>query len=118
VLNSQRDRIYSERRKALLSDNLDSVMVEYSEETMNDILEVRGQNFSHIRNAYYTQNCRKSIPCSRDRIVVHSDGAERYYVISTARACMTCMQANIPTDQAVEDWMLDALAAKARPKAV
>lgn len=41
MLNSQRDRIYSERRKALLSDSLESVMVEYSEETMNDILEVR-----------------------------------------------------------------------------
>ena len=41
MLNSQRDRIYSERRKALLSDSLESVMVEYSEETMSDILEVR-----------------------------------------------------------------------------
>lgn len=40
VLNTQRDRIYSERRKALLADNLTDVMVEYSEETMNDILEV------------------------------------------------------------------------------
>lgn len=41
VLNSQRDRIYSERRKALLSESLDSLMVEYSEETMSDILEAR-----------------------------------------------------------------------------
>jgi preprotein translocase subunit SecA len=41
VLNSQRDRIYSERRKALLSSSLESVILEYSEETMNDILEVR-----------------------------------------------------------------------------
>jgi preprotein translocase subunit SecA len=41
VLNMQRDRIYSERRKALLSPDLGPVMLEYSEETMNDILEVR-----------------------------------------------------------------------------
>lgn len=41
MLNTQRDRIYSERRKALLADNLTAVMVEYSEETMSDILEVR-----------------------------------------------------------------------------
>jgi preprotein translocase subunit SecA len=41
VLNTQRDRIYAERRKALLSPDLSQVMVEYSTETMNDILEVR-----------------------------------------------------------------------------
>ena len=41
VLNTQRDRIYSERRKALLAEDLAAVMVEYSEETMNDILEAR-----------------------------------------------------------------------------
>jgi hypothetical protein len=41
VLNTQRDRIYAERRKALLAPDLSDVMLEYSEETMNDILEVR-----------------------------------------------------------------------------
>ena len=40
VLNTQRDRIYAERRKALLAPDLSDVMLEYSEETMNDILEV------------------------------------------------------------------------------
>ena len=41
VLNTQRDRIYAERRKALLAPDLADVMVEYSTETMNDILEAR-----------------------------------------------------------------------------
>lgn len=40
VLNSQRDRIYTERRRALESDNLRSLITEYAELTMDDILEV------------------------------------------------------------------------------
>lgn len=40
VLNSQRDRVYTERRRALESDNLQSLIVEYAELTMDDILEV------------------------------------------------------------------------------
>lgn len=40
VLNSQRDRVYTERRRALMSDNLQSLIVEYAELTMDDILEV------------------------------------------------------------------------------
>ncbi|PSS06273.1 Protein translocase subunit SecA like [Actinidia chinensis var. chinensis] len=39
VLNSQRDRVYTERRRALESDNLQSLLIEYAELTMNDILE-------------------------------------------------------------------------------
>lgn len=39
VLNSQRDRVYTERRRALVSDNLQSLIVEYAELTMDDILE-------------------------------------------------------------------------------
>ncbi|XP_020226023.1 protein translocase subunit SecA, chloroplastic [Cajanus cajan] len=39
VLNSQRDRVYTERRRALESDNLQSLLVEYAELTMDDILE-------------------------------------------------------------------------------
>ncbi|KAG9459973.1 hypothetical protein H6P81_004481 [Aristolochia fimbriata] len=39
VLNSQRDRIYTERRRALKSDNLQSLLIEYAELTMDDILE-------------------------------------------------------------------------------
>ncbi|URD85447.1 translocase subunit SecA [Musa troglodytarum] len=39
VLNSQRDRVYAERRRALVSDNLQSLIVEYAELTMDDILE-------------------------------------------------------------------------------
>ncbi|XP_024018155.1 protein translocase subunit SECA1, chloroplastic [Morus notabilis] len=39
VLNSQRDRLYTERRRALESDNLQSLIIEYAELTMDDILE-------------------------------------------------------------------------------
>ncbi|KAL3689898.1 hypothetical protein R1sor_016207 [Riccia sorocarpa] len=39
VLNSQRDRLYSERRRALESKDLQGLMLEYSELTMDDILE-------------------------------------------------------------------------------
>ncbi|PWZ32665.1 Protein translocase subunit SECA1, chloroplastic [Zea mays] len=38
VLNSQRDRVYAERRRALASDSLQSLIVEYAELTMDDIL--------------------------------------------------------------------------------
>ena len=40
VINSQRDRLYTERRRALESDNLQSLIIEYAELTMDDILEV------------------------------------------------------------------------------
>lgn len=39
VLNSQRDRIYTERRRALEADDLQALLIEYAELTMNDILE-------------------------------------------------------------------------------
>ncbi|XP_057963745.1 protein translocase subunit SecA, chloroplastic isoform X2 [Malania oleifera] len=39
VLNSQRDRVYTERRRALESDNLQFLLIEYAELTMDDILE-------------------------------------------------------------------------------
>ncbi|KAL7227028.1 hypothetical protein ACSBR1_021989 [Camellia fascicularis] len=39
VLNSQRDRVYTERRRALESDNLQSLLIEYAELTIDDILE-------------------------------------------------------------------------------
>ena len=41
VLNSQRDRVYTERRRALMLDNLQSLTFEYAELTMDDILEVK-----------------------------------------------------------------------------
>nr|Q41062.1 RecName: Full=Protein translocase subunit SecA, chloroplastic; Flags: Precursor [Pisum sativum]CAA57798.1 chloroplast SecA protein [Pisum sativum] len=39
VLNSQRDRVYTERRRALQSVNLQSLLIEYAELTIDDILE-------------------------------------------------------------------------------
>lgn len=51
VLNSQRDRVYTERRRALQSDNLQSLLVEYAELTMDDILEV---SVCQIFASFYT----------------------------------------------------------------
>ncbi|KAH9313111.1 hypothetical protein KI387_028146, partial [Taxus chinensis] len=39
VLNSQRERVYTERRRALEADNLQPQLIEYAELTMDDILE-------------------------------------------------------------------------------
>ncbi|KAI5674850.1 hypothetical protein M9H77_05800 [Catharanthus roseus] len=39
VLNSQRDRVYTERRRALESEDLQPLLIEYAELTMDDILE-------------------------------------------------------------------------------
>ena len=41
VVNTQRDKIYAERRRAVLATSLSQVMVEYAEKTVDDILEVR-----------------------------------------------------------------------------
>ena len=41
VLNTQRDVIYGERRKALKQEDLASVMEDYSKKTVDDILQVR-----------------------------------------------------------------------------
>lgn len=40
VVNTQRDKVYSERRKALLATNLAPMMREYAERTADDIVEV------------------------------------------------------------------------------
>lgn len=40
VVNTQRDRVYAERRRALLNDDLSPLMIEYAEKTCDDILEV------------------------------------------------------------------------------
>lgn len=40
VLNSQRERVYAERRRALEATDLQAQMIEYAELTMDDILEV------------------------------------------------------------------------------
>jgi len=40
VLNSQRDKVYAERRRALLARNLSPLMLEYAQRTIDDILEV------------------------------------------------------------------------------
>eukprot|EP00878_Enallax_costatus_P000382 GHUV01000467.1.p1 GENE.GHUV01000467.1~~GHUV01000467.1.p1 ORF type:complete len:1015 (+),score=343.35 GHUV01000467.1:196-3240(+) len=39
VINTQRDRVYSERRRALLNNDLSPLMMEYAEKTCDDILE-------------------------------------------------------------------------------
>ncbi|KAK9821732.1 hypothetical protein WJX81_008527 [Elliptochloris bilobata] len=39
VLNSQRDKVYAERRRALLARDLSPLMLEYAQRTVDDILE-------------------------------------------------------------------------------
>jgi preprotein translocase subunit SecA len=39
VLNTQRDKVYLERRKALASKDLSPLLIEYAERTVDDILE-------------------------------------------------------------------------------
>jgi preprotein translocase subunit SecA len=39
VLNTQRDRVYGERRLALMAQDLSQKMNEYAEKTVDDILE-------------------------------------------------------------------------------
>ncbi|KAG1679248.1 hypothetical protein FOA52_009277 [Chlamydomonas sp. UWO 241] len=39
VVNTQRDKIYADRRRAVLSSGLEGLMIEYAERTMDDILE-------------------------------------------------------------------------------
>jgi preprotein translocase subunit SecA len=41
VLNTQRDKVYGQRRRALLSKDLSKQMLEFAERTVDDILEVR-----------------------------------------------------------------------------
>lgn len=39
VLNQQREKLYAERRKTLLASDLQALMIEYAEETVEDIVE-------------------------------------------------------------------------------
>ena len=44
MLNSQRDKVYAERRRALLARDLSPLMLEYAQRTVDDILEARCPN--------------------------------------------------------------------------
>ena len=39
VLNSQREKVYADRRQALVAESLEAQMIGYAEKTMDDILE-------------------------------------------------------------------------------
>lgn len=39
VINTQRDRVYADRRRALQAEDLSSLMLEYAEKTVDDVLE-------------------------------------------------------------------------------
>jgi hypothetical protein len=38
VLNQQREKLYSERKRAMMAENLESLMCEYAEDTVDDIV--------------------------------------------------------------------------------
>lgn len=39
MLNSQREKVYADRRQALVAESLEGQMIGYAERTMDDILE-------------------------------------------------------------------------------
>lgn len=41
MVNTQRDKIYADRRRAVLASGLGPLMIEYAEKTVDDILDVR-----------------------------------------------------------------------------
>ena len=41
VLNTQRNKVYATRRQALLAPDLSNTIIEFAEQTADDILEVR-----------------------------------------------------------------------------
>lgn len=53
VLNTQRERVYAERRLALLAPDLSAKMVEYAEKTVDDILEANIVPTKWVRFAAY-----------------------------------------------------------------
>jgi hypothetical protein len=54
VLNTQRDRVYADRRAALEAPDLEPLLVEYADRTVDDILEV---GFSLFLSLFYC--CRR-----------------------------------------------------------
>ncbi|KHG03112.1 Protein translocase subunit SECA1, chloroplastic [Gossypium arboreum] len=92
VLNSQRDRVYTERRRALMSDNLQSLIIEYAELTMDDILEA---NIDLLRSEcssyeelqdYLRRRGREAYLQKRDMVEKQAEGlmkeAERFLILS------------------------------------
>lgn len=57
VVNTQRDKIYAERRKALLAPDLAQMMREYAEKTADDILEVRREGWGAAGDAVCCCDC-------------------------------------------------------------
>lgn len=48
MLNTQRDRVYADRRRALAAQDLSSQLTEYAERTVDDILEVAAHSPSGL----------------------------------------------------------------------
>lgn len=48
VLNTQRDKVYGQRRRALLSRDLSPQMTEFAERTVDDVLEVSRRQGSSV----------------------------------------------------------------------
>ncbi len=61
VVNTQRDKVYAERRRALLAEDLAPIMVEYAEKTSDDILQVRGCD-THTHTHTHMRGLRHALP--------------------------------------------------------
>ncbi|CAI5463055.1 unnamed protein product [Closterium sp. Yama58-4] len=115
VLNSQRERFYSERRRALETDDLEGLMLEYAELTMDDIvnanidpsLSQEEWNFEALTKKV-KQYCALLTDLSIDDIIYHSDTVDtlREYLHQRSKEAYYTMKAEV--EAAVPGLMRDA----------
>ncbi|CAI5476936.1 unnamed protein product [Closterium sp. Yama58-4] len=115
VLNSQRERFYSERRRALETEDLEGLMLEYAELTMDDIvnanidpsLSQEEWNFEALTKKV-KQYCALLTDLSIDDIIYHSDTVDtlREYLHQRSKEAYYTKKAEV--EAAVPGLMRDA----------
>ncbi|CAI5507038.1 unnamed protein product, partial [Closterium sp. Naga37s-1] len=115
VLNSQRERFYSERRRALETEDLEGLMLEYAQLTMDDIvnanidpsLSQEEWNFEALTKKV-KQYCALLTDLSIDDIIYHSDTVDtlRDYLHQRSKDAYYTKKAEV--ESAVPGLMRDA----------
>ncbi|CAI5487281.1 unnamed protein product, partial [Closterium sp. Naga37s-1] len=115
VLNSQRERFYSERRRALETEDLEGLMLEYAQLTMDDIvnanidpsLSQEEWNFE-VLTKKVKQYCALLTDLSIDDIIYHSDTVDtlRDYLHQRSKDAYYTKKAEV--ESAVPGLMRDA----------
>ncbi|GJP43372.1 hypothetical protein CLOM_g2845 [Closterium sp. NIES-68] len=115
VLNSQRDRFYSERRRALETEDMEGLMLEYAELTMDDIVNANIDpsesqeewNFEALTKKV-KQYCALLTDLSIEDIIYHSDTVDslRGYLHQRSRDAYYRKRAEV--EAAVPGLMRDA----------